>query len=303
MDPISVAGLGLGAVSLAFQLFAGCIKGFLLLSTAHNFGKNSSTLLCMLNLQEIKLTEWARRAGLLSGHHTLDKRLNAVVVQAVLSQLNSLLLDTERLKARYKLALDPAPPSVSALNQSEDTSGGGILDVAISNETRRDIMFQAGLIQERHSFFKRMRWAAIDKTTFEEYVNQIRLFVQELWALLDPLRQDELAADIQMVLSHVIGTSRQIEGLYALKQTLQQSPATPDTFLPSQDDSTLANAAEIKAIGMSVPTPSSSARLPFTSQSDSSSGSAQDQSASYKARNMTAVCLESPKIQDFVPLQ
>jgi len=36
MDPVSVAGLGLGVVSLAFQLFAGCIQGFVILSTAHN---------------------------------------------------------------------------------------------------------------------------------------------------------------------------------------------------------------------------------------------------------------------------
>lgn len=27
MDPISLAGLGFGAVSLTFQLFSGCVKG------------------------------------------------------------------------------------------------------------------------------------------------------------------------------------------------------------------------------------------------------------------------------------
>jgi Prion-inhibition and propagation len=59
MDPISVAGLGIGTASAAFQLFAGCIKSFVLLSTAHNLGKDSSAMTCMLNLQEIELTEWA----------------------------------------------------------------------------------------------------------------------------------------------------------------------------------------------------------------------------------------------------
>ena len=79
MDPLSLAGLGLGAASLAFQLFAGCIKGLVLLSTAHNLGRASSTLVCMLNLQGIQLTDLARRAGLLSGNYELDKRLSATL--------------------------------------------------------------------------------------------------------------------------------------------------------------------------------------------------------------------------------
>ncbi|KAI4250635.1 MAG: hypothetical protein L6R42_008702 [Xanthoria sp. 1 TBL-2021] len=254
MDPLSAAGFGLGAASLAFQLFAGCIKGFVLLSTAHNLGKDSSTLLCMLNLQEIKLTEWARRAGLLSGSHELDRRLNAVVVQAVLKELGTLLLDTEKLKSRYKLALNAVSLSTPMTNEPEVASAGGILSTAISEEARREIMFQAGLIHDSNGFAGRLRWAAVDKSRFEDYVSQIRLFVQELWALLDPLRQDELASGIQMVLSHVIGTSRQLEGLYALKETLQQSPTSLDPFLSSSDDSPLASAAEIKAFGMSVVT-------------------------------------------------
>lgn len=307
MDPLSAAGFGLGAASLAFQLFAGCIKGFVLLSTAHNLGKDSSTLLCMLNLQEIKLTEWARRAGLLSGSHELDRRLNAVVVQAVLRELETLLLDTEKLKSRYKLALNAASLSTPMKSEPEVASAGGILSTAISDEARREIMFQAGLTHDSNGFAGRLRWAAVDKSRFEDYVSQIRLFVQELWALLDPLRQDELASGIQMVLSHVIGTSRQLEGLHALKETLQQSPTSLDPFLSSSDDSPLASAAEIKAFGMSVVTASalpssesSSNDLPVTSQPGSSSRSSQDHSASYTVRDNTAIHLDCLRIQDFV---
>ncbi|TAQ91182.1 hypothetical protein B7494_g565 [Chlorociboria aeruginascens] len=55
MDPINAAASAAGLVSLAFQLFAGCIQGFILLSTAHNLGKDAITILCMLNLQELAL--------------------------------------------------------------------------------------------------------------------------------------------------------------------------------------------------------------------------------------------------------
>jgi len=105
MDPISVAGFGIGAASLAFQLFAGCVKGFVFLSTAHNLDKDSSTMLCMLNLQEIQLTEWAKRAGLLQEKGTLDRRLNETIVCSVLKGLQNLLLGTEKLKKRYKVDL------------------------------------------------------------------------------------------------------------------------------------------------------------------------------------------------------
>ena len=64
-------------------------------------------------------------------------------------------------------------------------------------------MFKAGLIQDRNSFTQRLRWATVDKPRFEEYVGQIRMFVQELWGLLDPLRQDELASGLQLVLSQL----------------------------------------------------------------------------------------------------
>ncbi|KAL8646333.1 MAG: hypothetical protein Q9226_006904 [Calogaya cf. arnoldii] len=310
MDPFSAAGLGLGAASLAFQLFAGCIKGFVLLSTAHNLGKDSSTLLCMLNLQEIKLTEWARPAGLLSGSHELDRRLNAVVVHAVLRELGSLLLDTEKLKSRYKLAINPASISTPLTSESDVASAAGILSTAISDDARREIMFQAGLIHDSNGFAGRLRWAAVDKSRFEDYVSQIRLFVEELYALLDPLRQDELALGIQMVLSHVISKSRQLEGLHALKETLQQSPTSLDPFLSSSDDSPLASAAEIKAFGMSfvsasaIPVPESSSNdLRVTPQPDFSSEPSQDHSASFTVRDNTAVHLDCLKIQDFVAFQ
>ncbi|KAI4175681.1 MAG: hypothetical protein LQ346_008038 [Caloplaca aetnensis] len=257
----------------------------------------------MLNLQEIRLTEWARRAGLLSVSHELDKRLNAVVVQAVLKELENLLLDTEKLKLRYKLGLKALSLSTETTSHAEHPPVGGVLDVAISDETRRDIMFKAGLIQDRNNFPGRLRWAAVDKSRFEEYVGQIRLFVHELWALLDPLRQDELASGIQMVLSHVIGTSRQIEGLHALKETLEQP-----SVIASNDDTSLASAAEIKAIGMSASTMSvlsplerSSTPSAVTSHENPSSSTSHSTSSTVPSR--TAIHLESTKIQDCIAIQ
>ncbi len=164
MDPISVAGFGVGAASLAFQLFAGCVKGFVLLSTAHNLGKDSSTMLCMLNLQEIQPIEWAKRAGLLQDKGTLDRRLNETIICSVLKELQDLLLCTEKLKKHYKVDL----VAISLSSQEQGPSGTspvvhGILGDAISDELRGDITYRAWLIQSKNSFPLCLRWASVDK--------------------------------------------------------------------------------------------------------------------------------------------
>lgn len=253
MDPLSVAALALGAASISFQLFAGCIQGFVLLSTAHNLGKDSSTLLCMLNLQEIQLTEWARRAGLLKEEGVLDRRLNETVVCLVLKELQDLLLNTEKLKHRYKLGL--VAKSFSA--QQEFPSGTssvihGILGDAISNELRGDIMYRARLIQSKNNFPQRLWWAAVDKGKFSELIDTIRSFVTELWHLYDPIRQDDMSRDVQMVLSHVIRMNGKIDQLSSLQETLQLSSNTSISPLSQTSDSTLASAAEVKLVNLHI---------------------------------------------------
>ncbi|KAL8724265.1 MAG: hypothetical protein Q9181_006905 [Wetmoreana brouardii] len=284
-DPLSLAGLGLGAVSLAFQLFAGCIKGFVLLSTAHNLGKDSSTLLCMLNLQEIQLTDWARRAGLLSASHALDRRLNETIVHAVLQELQNLLLDTDKLKNRYKLGLSAMPSTKDA--SVSLTAEQGILAAAISEDTRRDILVEAQLIQSRNHFPKRLWWAAVDKSKFEEYIAQIRCFVQELWRLLDPLRQDEMASGLQIILSHVISMSDRLGDMKSLQDALRTSGTqrgTPDIG----SYSSLESAAEIKAITLSIDAASEgrAPEVPLSSKMDAH-----------------AVQLASHLLQDYAPLK
>ncbi|KAL8630538.1 hypothetical protein Q9189_003748 [Teloschistes chrysophthalmus] len=214
-------------------------------------GKDSSTLLCMLNLQEIQLTGWARRAGLLSESHALDRRLNETVVHTVLSELKSLLSDTDKLKTRYKLSLSDRPPKDASVRSPPEH---GILGNVISWETRNDILLTARLMQSRNHFPQRLWWAAVDKSKFEEYVSQIRFFVQELWRLLDPLRQDEMAAGLQMVLSHVIGMSNKLGDLKSLQNTLSQT-SNPHTEPTDQSCyPALASVAEIKAVTLSMDT-------------------------------------------------
>ena len=102
--------------------------------------------------QEIQSAERAHRAGLLFGNHELDRRLNATIVKAVLKELESLLLDTEKLTIRYKLTFQATSFSKAAASHPGVASADSILGVAVSDETREDILFQAHLVQDRDSF-------------------------------------------------------------------------------------------------------------------------------------------------------
>ena len=49
------AGLALAGVSLAFQVFSGCVQAFTMLQDAQNLGKDASAIRCMLAWAEYRL--------------------------------------------------------------------------------------------------------------------------------------------------------------------------------------------------------------------------------------------------------
>lgn len=252
MDPISASGIAIGTVSLAFQVFAGCIKGFVLLSTAHNLGKDSSTMICMLNLQELRLTEWAKCAGLLSEEGKLNRRLNETAVNATLTELQNLLLDTEKLKSRYKLDLtSELPEGRRQENYNLPAVTHGILSQAVPDQVRGDIMYRARLTQSRNSFPQRLWWASVDKPRLEELVAKIKSFIQELWYLLDSIRQDDMSQTLQVILSQIIGMSGKVDELTTLRKALLQfgDPGLPTLNSPSKS---LASAADIKTASVNL---------------------------------------------------
>ena len=248
----TVSGIAIGGVSLTFQVFAGCIKGFVLLSTAHNLGKDSSTLICMLNLQELRLTEWAKCAGLLSEGGTLNRRLNETAVNATLTELQNLLLDTENLKTRYKLNItSETPEGQNEVNNDFSTVTHSILSQAVPDQLRGAIMYRARLIQARNSFPRRLWWASVDKATLEELVAKIKSFIQELWFLLDSIRQDDMSQTLQVILSQVISMSGRVDELTSLREALVQS-MDPGIPTPNSPSKSLASAADIKTVSVNL---------------------------------------------------
>lgn len=253
MDPLNIAASAAGLASLSFQLFAGCVQGFIILSTAHNLGKDASTIVYMLNIQETHLIEWGRRAGLLTGDGQLDKRLNAPVVEQTLQMLRGLLLDTKQLKNRYKLDLVEKPnaaqiqlPDARKLTLSDTEK----VFTGISDQTRREVLFSAGLIQNKNAFPKRLWWAAVDKEKIEQLVDKIQVLIRELWFLLDPWRQDDLLHATQSIASNMVTLNNKFDQLKPLKEALAGLGDMKTETGSSSCFRSLAVAADVKAVRM-----------------------------------------------------
>ena len=258
MDPFTIAVSAAGLTSLVFQLFAGCIQGFILLSKAYNLGKDASTIICMLNLQEIQLTEWGRRAGLLSGDGQLDRRLNAKVVEDTLQMLRDLLTNTTQLKHRYNLDQVVDGNSEEQLLSNVESlaiAGPSQVFTGISNQTRREILHRAGLIQAHTGLRKQFLWAIMDKDKAEQLVEKIHIFVRELWFLLDTWRQDDLLKTTQSIASNMITINETFGQLRSLNEALRLTGDMGSRTDSISSFESLAVSADIKAMRVGLEEP------------------------------------------------
>lgn len=253
MDPVSAAGLALSVASVSFQVFGGCVKGFVLLSTAHNLGKDASFLRTMLKVEEYRFVQWADTVGLTSPDSKITSRINPSLAEELMVHLQD-RFDQDKLRERYKLELSPIATSkqVTEANLYTSPTTRDILAKSVSDEKRGEILARAKLIQNKTSLPKRLWWAAVDKSRFEDLIKDVGKIVDALWALLEPQRQIELSQQIERALSVVIQTSRDIDELKGLQASLKVQTETPRT------QASLITAASLKIVREQLPDESGS---------------------------------------------
>ncbi|KAI2993913.1 hypothetical protein CBS147346_10788 [Aspergillus niger] len=246
MDP---ASLGLGALSLSFQVFAGCVKGFSILSAASCFGKDASFIQTMLNVEEYRFVLWADIVGLTSQDCKILPQINMALAEVLMIQLKE-KLDDGKLKQNYNLELNSTPspsPSPSTKTHSSNVDAKsdrsrGILAKAISDERRAEILERAKIIQGQNNLPRRLWWAVQDRSKFQNLVRDLRDIVNSLWSLVEPVRQLELSQQVERTLSLAIRISNDIEGLKGLQASFQgQTSLRPN-------EAVLFNAAHLKAV-------------------------------------------------------
>ncbi|KAL4976596.1 prion-inhibition and propagation-domain-containing protein [Aspergillus desertorum] len=241
-------GLGLSAISLSVQLFGGCATGFALLSTARNFGKDASFLQTMLSVEEYRFLKWADTVGLTGPDGQLLPQLNRSLAEELMVQLSD-RLDCSKLRERYLLDVHLQPDDLDHSSSTPEACSGpapqtlDILASTVSDERRRSILARAKLIHGQKGLSKRLWWAAIDKSRFQDLVRDLRQIIDALWNLLEPIRLNELSQQVTQTLTAVVDMSHDIESLKGLHAILSQtSSAVP------QADESLASAVGLKIV-------------------------------------------------------
>ncbi|KAF2107384.1 prion-inhibition and propagation-domain-containing protein [Lophiotrema nucula] len=110
-DPLSAAGLVVGAASLSIQIFEGCVKGYRYFESAVNMPAECASIKTRIMIEYGRLQDWGEATGLSDGqkHGQYDRRMkiNAAVIEAVLTEIRS------ELKMLSKASLKRAELQVS----------------------------------------------------------------------------------------------------------------------------------------------------------------------------------------------
>ena len=230
-DPIS---LSLTGASLAYKTLSCCIAAYQLCYTARQFDKEGSRLRSMLYWEECRLMQWAEKSLLTTG--TLDKRLNAALIEHTLVQIEILLYDIHKLTARYRIENIAADmPSHSNIHDSKtypDLVSGNVTGDEIVNlkfldspnvkrERNKLLKYNASL-RTTTSLPKKLYWAAVDKKDLELLVHQLTTFNTKLFDLLRDVEQEKMQDWMRLMYDKMITLTNRTEELQIMRSSVAE---------------------------------------------------------------------------------
>lgn len=201
-----MAGIGEAAsiasfISLSFQLFDGCIKGFVLLSTAQELGSRGDVLACQLEWEHYCLHKWARTVGLFKDPPELNVS-NPMLVHKTLANLEQLLTNAAELKENYGLDITVTEEEIRELQTPNRRFG-----FFLKKTKPQFINDTAKVYARRNNAWKKVKWGAIDSDRLRVLLKDIRYFNEQLLSVLHPLDQESNYNDGNTVLRSIVAQS------------------------------------------------------------------------------------------------
>lgn len=201
-----MAGIGEAAsiasfISLSFQLFDGCIKGFVLLSAAQELGSRGDVLACQLEWEHYCLHTWARTVGLFDDPPELNVS-NPVLVHSTLANLEQLLKNATKLKKDYGLEITVTEEETREVHLPTRFFGH------ILERTKPHFMNDtAKVYARRNNAWKKVKWGAVDSDRLRLLLKDIHFFNKRLLNVLHPLDQQSNHRDGSSVLRSIVAQS------------------------------------------------------------------------------------------------
>ena len=203
---IETASAAFGIVSLAIQLFQGCVEGYKICYTAQKIGRDGDLLFTKLAVQRSRLEAWAHKAGL---PHGPFKRLHWDPIILILGQQQDLLRSAKEMQDRYRLSgHDPQGPGQDVTVQDEKLrrrqSAGVATDASSLVERLRPLFIatrsvrqaETDSIQQSNGLVKRFTWALGGKEKLEKIVLEITTLNSQLVEYLNDADQIEFRHEV-----------------------------------------------------------------------------------------------------------
>ena len=227
LEAVGAAATLVSIIGFSFQIFDGCVKGFVLLSTAGNLGRDADIFRSMLDWEQFRLEQWAEKVNLQDPSRA-DMLMDWKLVADTLQHLEHLTNDTKLLKDKYNLVLlDRAPPLMKLSADLDD-------EKASTNRFKR--LFGQGekysstaaakVIQAKNNHGKKLWWAAVDKQNMRHLVDDIAYFVQRLHDLLNSSIQSQMKQSVDTLLHDATRRYQNVPDLEFLRELAAHMKAT-----------------------------------------------------------------------------
>ncbi|MCJ1460756.1 hypothetical protein MMC28_011138 [Mycoblastus sanguinarius] len=213
----SVATL-VSIIGFSAQIFDGCVKGFVLLSSARNLGRDADILRSMLDWEQFRLEKWAEKANI-SDPSKADMLMDWKLVSATLEHIENLTNDANVLKQEYNLVLVEKAPT------NEKTPPGSSADQSsvsrfkrLFGQSEKSSTAAAKVIQRKNNAPRKLWWAAVDKENLKHLVDDLSHFVQRLYDILNSSIQTQMQQSLEKLLQDATNRQESVLDLEFLRE-------------------------------------------------------------------------------------
>ncbi|CAL5872456.1 uncharacterized protein PFLUO_LOCUS6720 [Penicillium psychrofluorescens] len=249
MDPISLAGFGVGAISLTFQLFAGCVKAYNLLSDANGMPPQFHYLRVRLKIEQHRLLNWAEVANLTEKNDSLcaTLRLNEALVQEVLSEQEAIITGFWNVGHPYRSLVDGG-------------QGGSLYNAAGEFEFQERFPHAKSSLETRalrcverlRLYPVRFRWAVFDRERLETALARLGVLNDGMQSLLDSQQQFTLHQVQTRTSMQVLQLNNKVDHLLQIFQAGNMQRSLTQNFEPRRETEVLATLARFKALNIDI---------------------------------------------------
>ena len=240
LEAVGAASTLISIIGFSFQIFDGCVKGFVLLSTAGNLGRDADIFRSMLDWEQFRLEQWAEKVNL-QDPSKADMLMDWKLVTDTLQHLENLTNDTRLLKEKYNLVLlERAPPllgkAAADANEDEKTSTSRFKRL-FGQSDKYSSTAAAKVIQAKNSHAKKLWWAAVDKQSLKHLIDDIAHFVQRLHDLLNSSIQSQMKESVDTLLRDATQRYQNVPDLEFLRELVaRMKPTLPEYGQHDKED-------------------------------------------------------------------